>query len=398
MQVVERHYGMDWLRIGAFAVLILYHVGMFYVPWDWHVKASPVVERATVPMLFTNGWRLALLFVVSGYASAAMLAKRPALGAFVTNRSARLLIPLLFAMAVVVSPQPWIELAGKYGYVHSFGHFWLHDYFRFDELHGIRLPTWQHLWFVAYLWAYTVLLAAILSLSNGVRNSVARIFDAVLGQPIALIVLPVAWLMLRPLVFWPGVEDTHALIDDWPAHFVYIPAFLFGFALLRAQRVWRAIRQVWPWSLALALITYAIFGGLEWAYPGDHRAPSGLVVLFRIAREINAWTMIVALLGIADRYWNRDHRWRATLNEGVFPFYIVHQTLIVVIAWGCLNMGMPNAASFPLLVAATALGCWLFYRLGREIPVWRLLIGLKGWRTPTALKTDARDARLSATR
>jgi hypothetical protein len=34
---------------------------------------------------------------------------------------------------------------------------------------------------------------------------------------------------------------------------------------------------------------------------------------------VQGWNAIIALIGIADRYWNRDHRWRATLNEAVFP-------------------------------------------------------------------------------
>ena len=69
----ERHFGMDWLRIGAFALLILYHSGMAFVPWDWHVKASHTVIFASVPMNALNAWRLGLLFVVSGYASRAIL-------------------------------------------------------------------------------------------------------------------------------------------------------------------------------------------------------------------------------------------------------------------------------------------------------------------------------------
>ncbi|HEX2792795.1 MAG TPA: hypothetical protein VHN58_00045, partial [Croceicoccus sp.] len=69
----RRHYGMDWLRIGAFALLIGYHIGMFFVPWDWHVKSDPVEQWVALPMLLVNGWRLSLLFLVSGYASAAML-------------------------------------------------------------------------------------------------------------------------------------------------------------------------------------------------------------------------------------------------------------------------------------------------------------------------------------
>ena len=60
-----RRIDLDWIRIGAFALLILYHVGMFYVTWDYHVK-SPHASHAVEPFMFlTNPWRLTLLFIVS---------------------------------------------------------------------------------------------------------------------------------------------------------------------------------------------------------------------------------------------------------------------------------------------------------------------------------------------
>ena len=91
---MERHYGMDWLRIGAFALLILYHIGMVFVPWGFHVKTAQPAVWVEIPMLFTNPWRLTLLFVVSGFASRALVAKSPGPARFLGSRSARLLIPL----------------------------------------------------------------------------------------------------------------------------------------------------------------------------------------------------------------------------------------------------------------------------------------------------------------
>jgi hypothetical protein len=160
---------MDWLRIGAFALLILYHVGMVFVPWGFHVKTAAPAEWVAVPMLFTNAWRLMLLFLVSGFASRALLAKSGGVGGFLRNRNARLLIPLVFGMAVIVPPQSWVELVTQHGYAHGLGWFLTHDYFRFAALDGIILPTWNHLWFVVYLWVYTLVLGALLMLPRPER-------------------------------------------------------------------------------------------------------------------------------------------------------------------------------------------------------------------------------------
>lgn len=378
----QRHFGMDWLRIGAFGLLIFYHIGMYYVPWDWHVKAQPVLDWVEIPMLATNAWRLSLLFVVSGFASAAMLAKRPAVGAFLRNRSARLLVPLAFGIAFVIPVQPWIELQGKYGYAHGFLHFWGSDYFRFGALHGIILPTWQHLWFVAYLWVYTLALAALLALFRPHAGRAAQsLFDAVFGRPILLALLPIAWLLVLWLLLWPGARETHALVDDLPAHAHYFPAFLFGFALQGSGPAWRAIRSVWKPALLLGMLAYAGVALLELRQLEGGAFPA---MLFTGLRAVNGWLVIVGLIGFADRMLDRDWPGRTMLNEAIFPFYIVHQTIIVVVGWWCLRAGIPNLASFPILLAATIAGCWLFYRVGREIPVLRLLIGLRGWRPPHA--------------
>ena len=95
------------------------------------------------------------------------------------------------------------------------------------------------------------------------------------------------------------------------------------------------------------------------------------------ARYIQCWMTIAALIGIADRFLNRDHRLRPMLTEAVFPFYIIHQTAIVVAMFALLQLGLPGWAEFVLLVATTALSCWLFYRVGREIGWLRPLIGLR---------------------
>src|SRR3546814_21142605 len=115
-------------------------------------------------MYATNGWRLPLLFLVSGYASAALVSKLGGAGAFARSRSARLLIPLLFGVVVVIPPQPWIELVTQPGYANSLGAFWTSDYFRFGTLEGIVLQTWQPLWFVVYLWVYTLLADLLLAI------------------------------------------------------------------------------------------------------------------------------------------------------------------------------------------------------------------------------------------
>lgn len=371
-----RHHGMDWLRIGAFALLILFHIGMYFVPWHWHVKIDPTIDWVAIPMLATNGWRLALLFLVSGYASAALLAKLGGTGAFARSRCARLLIPLIFGVIVVIPPQPWIELVGQHGYKYGFLHFWLHDYFRFGALDGIILPTWQHLWFVVYLWVYTMLAAILLAVvPTDTRAKVADGAARLLGGW-GLLIVPILW-WLAVYGAFPDHEESHALFDDGPSHLRYLMAFGVGWLLRVRPALFESVARRWKVALLLAVAAFVPIGWVEWTWPGDTRAPGWVIILFHVVRQVQGWATIVALIGIADRYWNRDHPSRTTLAEAVFPFYIIHQTIIVVVGWYLLQAGVGALPSFVALLAATTLGCWLFYAIGRNIGWLRPLIGLQ---------------------
>lgn len=208
-----RQYGLDWLRIGAFTLLILYHIGMFFVPWGWHVKSATPVEWAIWPMMAVNPWRLMLLFVISGVVSRALLAKLASPGGFAASRSARLAVPLLAGMVLFVAPQPWFELRDRGAYEAGFFHFWLHDYFEFGGSRDTPLPTWNHLWFVAYLWAYSLVLAGLAALPGRLRKQLQQGFDA-LFSGWRLVLLPMVWLALARLVLHPLFGETHALVDD----------------------------------------------------------------------------------------------------------------------------------------------------------------------------------------
>ena len=377
---------MDWLRIGAFALLILYHIAMVFVPWNFHVKSAHVEDWATLPMLATNAWRLTLLFVVSGYASRALLRRSAGVGGFVRNRSWRLLVPLAFGMAVIVPPQPWVELVVKHGFGGSLASFWLHDYFRFQAIAGVPLPTWNHLWFVAYLWVYTVLLAICLAVVRVPRLQEA--FDRAFAG-VGVLLIPMFYLICIHAWWFPMAAETHALVGDAMAHLSYFPAFLFGFALAGSPIAMTAIARWWPLAAVLAILSYGAILAVELAWPGDTIAPRWVYRPYGVAHAVQQWSGIVALVGIAERWWNRDAPIRATLTEAVFPFYLIHQTIIVVVMYWLLPAALPAWAEFAILLTATVTGCWLFYIGGRAMPWLRPAIGLRSRPAATIVQPAA---------
>ncbi|MFO1272972.1 MAG: acyltransferase [Rubrivivax sp.] len=228
----ERLYHADWLRIGAFVLLVLYHVGMVYVPWDYHVKHEPTYPALEPWMRLTNPWRMSLLFVVSGLATGLMLG-RPGLARV---RAKRLLLPLLFGMAVVVPPQSWLQVRDQFGYTGGYLEF-LRLYFTgyHGFCHGrdcLRPPTWNHLWFLPYLWCYTALL--LVALRWLPRAPFTRAADALARvQGAAWLVVPALVLATLRATLLPRFGETHALVNDWWAHATYGPMLAFGVLLAR---------------------------------------------------------------------------------------------------------------------------------------------------------------------
>jgi len=369
---IPRHYGLDWLRVAAFAILIVYHVGMVFVPWGFHAKSPHGADWAVLPMLAVNAWRLSLLFVVSGYASRALLTRAPGIGGFLRQRTLRLLVPLAFGVAVVVPPQSWVELVTQHGYTGSFTTFWTHDYFRFAALGGIVLPALNHLWFVLYLWLYTLVLALLVPIVRW-RGAQAA-FDRIFGGA-ALLVVPTAWLIcIHGWWFTMGYE-THDPTNDAMAHLSYLPAFLFGFALAGSAPVLAACVR-WRWAgAAMGALGYAFILAVELGLDGN--TPRWIYPIYGAAHAVQQWGAIVALIGLAERHWNRDAPVRQMLTEAVFPFYLVHQTIIVVMAYWLLSAELPGGVEFAVLVATTVAGCVVFYLVGRRIPLLRPLIGLR---------------------
>ena len=369
---------LDWLRVTAFALLILYHVGMFYVTWDWHVKSDHAGHALEPLMLLTNPWRLTLLFLVSGAATRFMADKMSA-GTLAGKRTLRLLVPLLFAIFVIVPPQSYYEVVEKIAYPDSYLAFWA----RYLAADGsfcrdgdcLIVPTWNHLWFVAYLLVYTLLLVAALALF---RTRLERL-GAWLGRAPgwALWLVPILYLAVARWYLLPIFEVTHALVDDWYNHAVSLPAFLFGFLVMKEGRVTdRFVRLRWP-ALASFLAAYAVFAVYAWIYRAEDAVPpETLRTVMRLVYATDQWSAIVAAIGFGALHLNRDSRLLRTLTEAVFPFYIAHQTIIVVVGHNLTPLHLPVAAEASLLIAATALGCWLTYDLARRSTLLRPLFGL----------------------
>lgn len=389
---MQRRFDIDRVRVLAFGLLVLYHVGMYYVSWDWHVK-SPHAGPALEPlMLLTSPWRMSLLFVVSGVATAFLLSKAGNTGGrFLGPRSWRLLLPLLFGMYVVVPPQVYYELIEKVpGGFHAGYAAFMGTYLRGGDFYCaapgdcVDAPTWNHLWFLAYLWAYTVVLWLLLKLAPAAMQS----FGGWLGRRLSgrgALLWPMAWLAVARLALAGRFESTHDLVDDWYNHAQYLPMFLLGYLLAFSTGFWEALQRHRKIALGIALAGYAVITGV-WHFSGysdEMPPPEALRMLLRLAWGANQWCAIASMFGYAYRLRDVDSPALRYLAPAVFPVYVLHQTVIVALAHNAKPLVLPPLLEGPLLVVLTFAACFGGYELIRRIPLLRPLFGLR--REPTRL-------------
>lgn len=385
---LDRRYDLDWIRVGAFFLLILYHTGMFYVPWEWHVKTPHPVVALEPFMLMTNPWRLTLLFLVSG-AATRFMADKVSVGELTRARIARLLPPLLFAMVVIVPPQSYYQVV-EYVTAHpgarlSVENFWIRYVTASGHWCGadgkcLTTPTWNHMWFVAYLLFYTLVLALMLLIWRRAGEHLQKAAERALKGP-GLLVWPILFLGVMRATLQARYGETHALVGDHYVHSVSFSAFLLGFALAKSEALRdRLISARWA-ALALAVCAWAIWTAYVWTYwrfdTGLPAPPPWVATGARFVFATDTWCAIVAILGFGAKHLTKGGPTLRYLTFGVFPFYLVHQTLIVVMAYRLAKLGLPQGLEAAILVVATFAGCFATYEIVRRIPGVRILFGLK---------------------
>jgi hypothetical protein len=388
MSTTRRH-DIDALRIFAFALLILYHTGMAYVVgWDFHIKSAYTAEWLQWPMLFVNRWRMSLLFLISG-AAIALAAPEGRLWRFARERTWRLMLPLIFGMFVVVPIQPYCEgvanghlSPGFWNFLISYWHVhpWPKDSFGGWQ-YGI---TWNHLWYLPYLWTYTLCLVALMPLLGlaRVRAGVAAFCRA---PAWVVIVAPAALLEFYVVTLDPFFPGTNAFVGDWYQHAKYGTIFLAGYLLAREAGFWTRVVAMRKATLMTAGVAIAVYLGLRLAghlVTADswvHRVPDAFWDrLTEVSHCLYLWTALLTILGWGKVFLDRPFRWLPYCTEAVYPWYMLHQSLIILLVFWLKPMSLGPWLEPALVVSGTVAGCYVLHEFViRRVAFIRPLFGLK---------------------
>jgi len=382
----DRRHDIDVLRVFAVYLLFLFHSVMIFNPAPfYHVRND---EQSIVMLIiagFISLWHMPLLFVLAGWSIVSSLGARNGEG-FVGERVRKLFIPLIAGCVLFGPTIKYFELrsgldASMTGlkvaaelqdtfrqvlpadfpvaapFNESFLEFWP-TYFTPERF------TWAHLWFIAYLFTFTLLYRPLFAAWMRRPGTVERVAAPWVYAPI--VPLALAQVFLRP--HWPGLQN---LIDDW-ANFAYFSTFLItGFLLARYPAFERAVHAETKraFFIALGATLVLLAAVLEFVRSEP---------LILACTAVAGWGFIVALLGYARRAFANGVRGLPYLTESSFPIYILHQVGIVVTGFWIIQLPLGIGAKLALVLVASVSVTLAFYHfVVRSVPALRFLLGMK---------------------
>ncbi len=376
LQFRQRRYDFDWLRVFAVLLLIYFHaaavfyrgeLGEFYIQ---NARSSQLMNGF---VLFVHQWHMPLFFLISGAATWFALSHRSA-KQYVQERCQRLFIPFVFGTLVLVPPQVYLRRLSHSTYDRAYWQFYP------EFFNGVRPYgnfEWGHLWFLIYLFTFSILaLPLLISLRNPNAPLRATLANWV-EQPSVILrmALPLAVIegSLRP--HWIGFQN---LYDDWANVCLYLLYFIYGYLICSDARFGAAIDKHLGIATMLAIVCMTVFLGLWQTDLVPDRAYSVNYVLYQCFRGCNSWFWVLMLLGLGRKFLNVNHRLLSYVNDAAYPVYLIHQTVLVTIAFYVVRWNVGVMTKFWVISTATLFATIALYELlVRRFNPARFLLGLK---------------------
>jgi glucan biosynthesis protein C len=362
MNQTQRYEFLDWLRVIAIFVLIFFHTGMLFVGWGWHITNHEVIEGLQWPMDLAHRLRMPLLFVIAGAGMWFALQRRSG-GSFTRERTLRLLIPAIIGMFLIVPPQVYIERIAHGQWHGGYLDFYLQRVLQFQPYPAGNF-SWHHLWFIIYLYVYVLLLLPLMLWWREMRPALKP------GAWILLLALPLG---INEALLKPIFPETHNLVHDWYVFNHYLLFTIYGFVLASSPASWDWLADFRRASLAIAL-SFTI--GLLSAFKADLIRHGSSADAF--LANVFTWTWLLVFLGFGRRYLSFGNRLLSWARDASYPIYILHQTVIIVIAYFVIRQSWAPWTKYWVVAGATLVTCFVLYEfLIRRVTVLRFAFGMK---------------------
>ncbi len=377
------HY-IDWLRVMAVLLLFPFHTWRVYNYNDpFYVKSAQTSVGLSYVIAFIDRWHMPLLFLLAGMSTYLALGKRGP-GRFASERVRRLLVPFLFGLVVLVPPQTWYGARFNSGYTGSFWEYLSSGAFLSVE-NVARTGTdyygglgFAHLWFILYLFLISLLVLPLVAFARTERgaNTTRRVARFLAN--------PLTWIVPALLLwFTEGLPDPLDM-----SFFMYLTCFVLGFAIVSDEAFAKAAERHRWWALAAGVLisgVYVAAAGWRDSIPD----PSWTLMAVNVTGMLGVWCVIVGALGAGRRFLDRPSQALAYNAESSYPVYLLHQTVIVIIAFYLVQVPLAWPLQWFLLLGASVAVTFALYEVVRRVGSLRFLFGMRPKAAPLPVTDGA---------
>jgi glucan biosynthesis protein C len=367
---------LDWLRVLAILFVFAYHSTRFFNLEDWEVKNPIRYEWVELWNLFAWNWMMPLIFVISG-ASLFYAIGKTGTGKFVKDKVLRLLIPYLVAVFTHATLQVYLNWITHDRFSGSYIQFlpkYLAEVFGHGPLFIFEL--WKmHLWYLLWLFIFTLLLYPLLRWLKGNGHQVLSGLNNFLVLPGAIYLLALPTVLLMAF----GNPDNPLIAEKeggWSL-VIYLWLLFTGFIVISTDHLQDRIKSLRWYSLGIGigLLIFLLYIVVTQGVP-----PYG-TPLYTIALGMagfSSWCWILAYFGLAMKYLDYRKPVLEYANEAVLPFYILHQSVLICVGYFIVQWPIPDFLKWAaILVISFAIIMGMYEYLIRRINILRFLFGMK---------------------
>jgi glucans biosynthesis protein C len=378
---LRRRFELDWLRVATIGVMFFFHSARFFDADGWHLKNGQQSAVASFFVDLTIQWMMPLFFFISGASVWFSLRQRNA-GRYLGERVTRLLVPFVFGTLVLIPPQVYLERLSQGQFTGSFLAFYPHYFEGWYGFGGNFAWMGLHLWYLEVLFVFSLVTFPLFLLlsrrsDSGPSNGPGSLFRSTWA--IYLVALPIAALEIALHGSALGRKD----FGGWNL-FAYLVVFTAGFVLYSNNGGRETIRHQRWISLALALTCFCLL--LNWRLQGGVK---GYPWIEDFVRGCHSWFVLLAIVGFALEHLYFPSDWLAALNELVMPFYILHQTVILLVGYYIIGLPLPILPKFVLVCLSAGTTILLLVAIIAQSNVLRVLFGMGLARREASMAADA---------
>lgn len=377
---------LDWLRVLVVLMLVPFHTAMTFSPYRWYLGNDELNLATQALVNVQDQYHMELLFLIAGAATFFSLGTRSVRG-YSLERLKRLVVPLIFGMLVVIPPVNFVSALEFEGFQGSCFQ-WYPTFLRenLTPFQSNFLPA--AIWFLWYLVIYTaVLLPVLLLIHRRYRQTLiprlAQFFEK--RGALFLLVIPTALV---------EIYSTWTLYRDFMVLY-YVIFFFCGFFLFSEPRFQRGIDKSGPIALIGAAVTTALFmllvfpvwnksilGPTFWYTLRGEPGTWGFII-FRILTSFTTWFWIISLLYLARRFLNFSNRFLRYANGAVLPFYVIHETPVILIGFYVTKWDMGVLPKYTINALLALIATIIIYELIKRTNITRFLFGMRLKTRPT---------------